>query len=143
MAEIFLSANSQELDRLLNFLNDNLSQINLSLPIQMQLELVIEEIFINIVNYAFTDDLKDNSTQNRIFVGIELKNNPLKVIIIFKDDGIQFNPLKHEDPNISMDIDNREIGGLGILLVKKNVDKIEYKYENGKNILTLEKNIKC
>ena len=57
----------------------------------------------------------------------------------FIDEGVEFNPLNKEKPNLTLDADQREIGGLGLTIVRKNVDKIDYKYENNQNILTIEK----
>ncbi|MDR0900553.1 MAG: ATP-binding protein [Methanobrevibacter sp.] len=136
MVELVISADLNELNRLLTFFNNVIKVSDISESSKMQLELSIEEIFVNIVNYGFKED---KTTDNNVFIVIELKENPSRVIITFKDKGIPFNPLKSDDPDLSLSIEDREIGGLGILLVKKNVDKMDYEYKDGENILTLVK----
>ena len=67
--------------------------------------------------------------------------SPLQITIQFLDNGKPFNPLAKEDADITLSAEEREIGGLGILMVKKSMDAVEYNYEDGKNILTIKKNI--
>lgn len=162
MKKIIVSSNKKELTNILNFINKGLNSFDPSPKFCMQLELSIEEIFINIVDYAFLN----NSNKNKITIEYNIekdinfknnidsennsnseknlnhKKNPSKVVVKFVDGGIPYNPLKNENPNISLSSDERDIGGLGILLVKKNVDNIDYKYKNKKNILTIKKMIK-
>ena len=63
------------------------------------------------------------------------------MIVQFIDNGKPFDPLAKEDADITLSAEEREIGGLGILMVKKSMDVVEYSYEAGKNILTIKKNI--
>ena len=67
--------------------------------------------------------------------------DPLQVTIQFQDQGVPFNPLAKEDADITLTAQERQIGGLGILMVKKSMDAVRYSYEDGKNILTIQKNI--
>ncbi|MDR3291269.1 MAG: ATP-binding protein [Methanobrevibacter sp.] len=137
MEEIVLHADSNELNNLFDFIRNSLNSFEIFESVIIQLELAVEEIFINIVNHAF----KDNDLEYmNIHVKIEIERDPLKIIITFKDKGIPFNPLKVSNPDTSLDADQRKIGGLGIFIIKKNVDEIYYKYENGENILTIVKN---
>ena len=99
---------------------------------KLRLELIIEELFLNICNYAYEDE-------GDIIIQCLIEENPLRTIIIFIDDGIPFNPLEKEDSDLSLNADEREIGGLGLTIVRKNVDDLEYKYENNQNILTFTK----
>ena len=147
MENITISADKKELNTVLDFINKNLDSLNPSPKFRMQLELSVEETFSNIVNYAYnlknTNNTGNNEDNNKeiIIINYHVKKNPLKVVVEFLDYGIPYNPLKNEDPNTSLSSNDRKIGGLGIFLIKKNVDNIEYRYENNKNILKLEKNI--
>ena len=67
--------------------------------------------------------------------------NPKSCRIVFRDRGVPYNPLEKTDPDITLSAEEREIGGLGIYMVKQSMDKVEYRYEDGCNILTIEKNI--
>ncbi|MBR1754870.1 SpoIIE family protein phosphatase [bacterium] len=97
----------------------------------MKIELSSEEIFTNIFSYGYPDNQigKIEVTMRKDFDGIELE---------FTDDGIAYNPLQKEDPDINLSIEEREVGGLGIFMVKQMASEIKYDYKNGKNILTLK-----
>lgn len=95
-----------------------------------QLDLIIEEIFVNIVNYSNSDF---------IIVNTDFKDSILTIEFI--DNGIPFNPLLKEDPNIPNSIDDVEIGGLGIFLTKELSDELEYHYINGENHLRIIKKV--
>jgi len=99
-----------------------------------QLILVGEELISNIFNYAYDDDAPG------IFsISIHLCPEKNKVIMEFKDAGKPFNPLIKVQPNLEDPISERQIGGLGIMLFKKLTDSQMYKYENGQNVLQVEK----
>ena len=66
---------------------------------------------------------------------------PAQVIISFSDHGVPYNPLAKDDPDVTLSAEERQIGGLGIFLVKKTMDDISYEYRDGKNILTIKKNL--
>ena len=133
MENLTIDAKIENLPAVTQFITDALESRNCSLKIIMQIELVIEEIFVNISNYAY----KNNSGTATICRDFE--DNPSALNLIFMDSGIKYNPLEHEDPDINLSAEDREIGGLGIFLVKKNVDEISYKYEGDKNILSIKK----
>ncbi|MBF0362415.1 MAG: ATP-binding protein [Oligoflexia bacterium] len=106
----------------------------------MELELSIEEVLVNIVSYAYKDH-QNNQEKNpnekiEIELTIFLDNKIIKIEIV--DAGTPFNPLEKEDANITLDVDQRDIGGLGVLLVKKLADKTIYTRNDTSNILTLE-----
>lgn len=63
------------------------------------------------------------------------------MIITFIDNGVPFDPLKADDPDITLSAQERQIGGLGIYMVKQSMDEISYEYRNGQNILTIKKRI--
>ena len=70
---------------------------------------------------------------------MEFEENPAAVLMTFLDRGKPYNPLEKDDPDTTLDIDERDVGGLGIFLVKNNVDEISYEYADGKNILRMKK----
>ncbi|MBC3887219.1 ATP-binding protein [Acetobacterium paludosum] len=136
--KIILSADTTNLDALYQFIKDTLEkdfikgvQINV-------LEMVCEEIFTNIANYAYQDRAND---KNKGDVEIEIETSTNQIIFTFKDKGTPFDPLSVKEPDINMTLDERDYGGLGLLMVKKSVDKIEYNYQNDENIFKLFKTI--
>ena len=99
----------------------------------MQIALAVEEIFVNIANYAYNPG-KGNAT-----VRVEVEKDPLTVTITFIDGGVPYDPLKKDDPDVTLSAEERSIGGLGVFLVKKTMDDVSYEYKDGKNILSIKK----
>ena len=127
-------AKKDELSSVLSFIKEGLERYNLGFKMLSQFKLVSEEIFINIVNYAYS------KSNGKCKIQIDYADDS-KVKIIFMDSGVPFNPLEKEEPDITLSAEDRDIGGLGIFITKQIMDKIEYKYEDGQNILTIIKNI--
>ena len=134
MKEKIFEAKKENLSSVMEFIDTELEKYEFSMKLITQFNVVIEEIFVNISNYAY----KDGNGICKIKLDYDGKN---KITIIFEDNGIKFNPLDQEDPDITLSAEEREIGGLGIFMVKKMMDNLEYKYEDNKNILTLIKNV--
>jgi anti-sigma regulatory factor (Ser/Thr protein kinase) len=103
---------------------------------QMQIDVAVEEIFINIVSYAYSPE-KGNAV-----VRVEVSEDPVNVIITFLDHGIPYDPLKRDDPDVTLAADERPVGGLGIFIAKTVMDDVTYEYKDGQNILELKKNLK-
>ncbi|MCQ2065184.1 MAG: ATP-binding protein [Bacteroidaceae bacterium] len=101
--------------------------------LQFKLRLCIEEVVENIVNYAYKEG------DGYIEVGTELKGDSL--YITFRDSGVPFNPLEKADPDITLSAEKREVGGLGIFLCKQLMDRMEYEYRDGNNMLTMIKKV--
>ena len=101
---------------------------------QMQIDIAIDELFGNIANYAYNPEIGSAT------VRVEVTEEPT-VIITFIDHGVPYNPLEKTDPDTSLSAEEREIGGLGIFMVKKSMDHISYEYKNGQNILRIKKNL--
>ncbi len=95
------------------------------------IHLVCEEIVVNIVNYAYPD--------NNGYLIVELMNDGKILSIVFRDGGIPFNPLEKGVPDISLPLEEREIGGLGIFLTQQMMDVVSYDYLNNENVLTINK----
>lgn len=104
--------------------------------LQFKIRLSIEEAVENVVRYAYEDGF------GWIEVGTELSSDNLLLTIVLRDAGTPFNPLEKADPDITLSAEERQIGGLGIFLCKQMMDSIAYSYENGCNVLTMEKKLK-
>ena len=118
-------ADTKELSTIQEFVEKELKKYNCNGKTIHQINLVIEEVFINIANYAYKE--KDG------YCTLTIQPENGKVIFTFEDDGVSFNPLEKQDPDINLSADKRDIGGLGIFLTKKMMDEVKYKYENNKN----------
>ena len=134
MKSITVEAKIENVDKVTEFVNEMLEEKDCPLKVQMQLDVAIDEIFGNIAYYAYGKG-SGNAT-----IQIEMEDNPPKITLTFIDQGIPYNPLENKDPDITLDIEDREIGGLGIFLVKKTMDELSYEYADGQNILTMKKN---
>ena len=100
---------------------------------QLQIDLAIEEIFVNIAHYAYAPEKGDAT------VCVELTEKPRSTRITFIDRGKPYDPLAAADPDVSAPAADRRIGGLGVFLVKKTMDDVQYAYRDGQNILTIRK----
>jgi len=144
MKELSVEANIENLDSVQDFISEMLEASGCSMKLQMQINLVAEEIFANIVQYAYSQEAQINSLQNdrvisnigKAIVRVSVDN---EIIIEFEDSGKPFNPLEKNDPDITLKAEERELGGLGIFMVKKLMDSIKYRYEDNKNILVIKK----
>ena len=120
---------------MLDFVDVRLDAVDCPMKSKMQLDLAVEEIFINIANYAYAPGV------GKATVRVEVSDDPVALKIPFVDRGIPYDPLKKADPDVTLSAEERDIGGLGIFLTKKLMDDISYEYKNGQNILTLKKTI--
>ena len=103
--------------------------------LQFKIRLSIEEAVENVVRYAYEGGM------GWIEVGTALDPEGVMLTIELKDAGVPFNPLEKADPDVTLSAEDREIGGLGIFLCKQLMDHIDYRYENGCNILTMSKRV--
>ena len=125
----------ENLDEVLGFVDEVLEANGCSPSVMMQLDVAVEEIYVNIAHYAYRPDIgKATITSSFDPVSRELT-------LVFEDSGKKFDPLAKEDPDISLPVEERQIGGLGIFMVKKSMDKVMYEYKDNKNILTIIKKI--
>ena len=135
MKELTLDADVKNLDEVLAFVDEQLEVHDCSPKMQMQIDVAVEELFVNIAHYAY------NPETGPATVRVEIQENPLSVIITFIDNGVPYDPLAKPDPDVTLSAEEREIGGLGIYMVKKSMDNIEYEYKDGQNILKIQKNL--
>lgn len=135
MRELTVPAKTDRLVQVWNFIEEELNKTDCTAKVKMQIRVAVEEIYVNIANYAYHP--KEGNTTIRYLV----KGVPKHVLIQFIDFGTPYNPLKKEDPDITLSAEGRKAGGLGIWMAKKMMDQISYQYEDEKNILTLKKRI--
>ena len=135
MKELTLEAKVANLQQVLDFVDENLTSMRCPMKILMQIDVAVEEIFVNVASYAYAPNT------GSVTIRMDLQEKPRAVVITFIDSGIPYNPLAKEDPDVSLSAEERSIGGLGIFMVKKTMDKMEYEYTDQKNVLKMYKNI--
>ena len=135
MEKITVSASPDSVEKVANYISEQLEKFSCPMKAQMQIGVAVEEIFANIVNYAYGEE------SGEVEISVDTEDAPNNVTIVFKDSGIQYNPLEKEDPDITLSSDDRPIGGLGVFMVKKLMDYVVYRYEEGRNILEIRKAI--
>ena len=133
MAEKTFDAAVDQLDEVVAFVTDQLDQLDCPPKHRIQIEVAVEELFVNIASYAYRPG---TGTAD---VTVEAFDNPKTVEITFKDSGVPYDPLAKQDPDISLSADDRQIGGLGIFMVKKTMDDMRYEYKDNQNVLTIRK----
>ena len=131
--QLTVDAKTDNLEQVLDFINEQIELCDCSMKVQIQIDIAVEEIFVNIANYAYQDKIGQAEVQT------EIQEDPLTIFITFIDSGIPYDPLAKEDPDTTLSAEDREIVGLGIFMVKKSMDNISYEYKQGHNILTLQK----
>ena len=97
--------------------------------------LAVEEIFVNIASYAYAPG------KGKALVRVEVSGTPVRVTVTFVDGGVPYDSLAKDDPDVTLSAAEREIGGLGIFLTRQVMDDVAYEYKDGKNIMTLKKNL--
>lgn len=135
MKEMNVEANLEMLDEVLAFVDAQLEEHSCAMNVQLQIDIAVEEIFVNICHYAYNPEI------GTAVIRVEIQEDPLSVVMTFMDHGKPFDPLAKEDPDISLSAEEREIGGLGIFMVKKSMDDVRYEYKDGSNILTIRKSL--
>jgi len=130
--EITIDAEISKINLVTDFVNEQLELYNCPESEKMKVNIAIDELLANVTNYAYKDGL------GKITLKIDINKKILSMTFI--DNGIKYNPLEHNDPDITLSAEERKIGGLGIYLVKNLMDKMEYEYADGKNILKIQKN---
>ena len=133
--ELVIEAVVENLDTVNLFVHKFIERFEVSKRTLMQLDLIVEEIFVNIASYAYVP----NTGSVKILV--EAKEEPITVSLTLIDSGVPYNPLEKYDPDVNLSADDRQIGGLGIFLTKKLVNDISYQYLDGQNILKIEKDL--
>lgn len=131
----FEKASISDIPKITEIIEGELEKIDCPMKVVIQINIAIDEIYSNIVRYAYLNG------EGPATVSISIKDNSKTISIDFIDEGIQYNPLEKADPDISLSAEKRDIGGLGIFMVKKTMDDMVYKFEDNKNKLTIIKKI--
>lgn len=133
MKELKITALTENLPQVLAFVDEQLEAADCPMKVQMQIEIAVEEIFVNIAHYAYEDE------DGIATIRVDVQGQPPSADITFIDSGVPYDPLAKTDPDVTLSAEERQIGGLGIFLVKKSMDDVIYEYSDGQNILTLKK----
>ena len=135
MKELTIAATVENIETVTDFVNEQLEALGCPMKAQIQIDVAIDELFGNIAHYAYNPDVGSATVQ------VEVTEEPLAVIVTFIDGGVPYDPLKGADPDITLSAEERQLGGLGIYMVKKSMDEITYEYKDGKNILSIKKKL--
>lgn len=135
MKELTVEAKVENIDAVTDFVNAALEEYSCSMKAQTQIDIAIDELFGNIARYAYHPEVGEATVQ------VEMEENTPVVTVTFRDQGTPYNPLESPDPDVTLSAEEREIGGLGVYLVKKSMDEVVYEYQDGQNILRVRKKI--
>lgn len=124
----------EEIGRLVSFLEELSQKLDLSVETAFNIHLALEEAITNVIMYAYPKD-----EEHVIELAVHNTDNELIFEII--DEGVEFDPTLHPDADTTLALDERPIGGLGIFLIRRIMQKVEYRREDGRNILTLVKEL--
>ena len=133
--ELTLTSERKNIPAVIALVERELDRMGCPRRTKMQIDIAVDEVFGNIAAYAYGEGI------GPVTVRIEEGETPGAAAISFLDEGRPFNPLEHEDPDVSLSARERSIGGLGIYMVKKRMDGVRYEYRDGKNVLTIWKTL--
>jgi anti-sigma regulatory factor (Ser/Thr protein kinase) len=134
MSELYFKPIKGRVLEILKAIQNTPEMTSCSREVVMILRLACEEVVMNIASYAYPDDEEG-------FIEVEIDKKDDRIVIIFKDGGVPFNPKDHEMPDTKLPLEQRRIGGLGIFLVISKMDDVRYAYVDNKNVLTIEKKL--
>ena len=135
MKELVIKACRENLLTVQSFIEEQLEEYDCPMVTLTTLNIAVEEIFVNIANYAYAPQIGNAVIQ------VAMHDDPPLAEIRFIDYGVPYNPLETPEPDTTLALNQRRIGGLGIYMVKNSMDDITYAYKDGKNILTIKKNL--
>lgn len=130
-----IPAERDRLDQVQAFIDQNLAGVEYSPEAQIQLQIAVEELFVNIASYAYAPGHGD------AVIGCRVEGDPPSITVQLRDWGKPFDPLAKKDADVTLSAEDRDIGGLGIYMVKNSMDAVDYKREDGQNVLTIRKNL--
>lgn len=132
MTILSVDAGFGNLSTVIKFVNENLNVVNLKKRHFFNINLAVEEIYINIVKFAYPNK------NGKVEIHFNFQESPVCFTITFIDWGIPYDPIANfVEPDIKLDVNKRKLGGLGLFLVKNVTSKVKYQYVSGKNILSL------
>ena len=118
MAELTLQAKVDNLGQVMDLVEEQLTPAGCKMKTLMQVQIAVEEIFVNIAHYAYGESV------GMVTIQVDVEGAPGQ---------------EREEPDLGLSVEERPVGGLGIFMVKKSVDSVEYEYRNGENVLVLRK----
>ncbi len=133
--DLELDAVPENLQEVQDFVDEHLAAASCPPRAQMQIGVAVEEIFVNITHYAY------NPNKGKATIRVEVGEDPVSVTITFLDQGVPYDPLARQDPDVTLPASERNIGGLGVFMTKNLMDDVAYEYRDGQNILILKKNL--
>ena len=135
MKEMTTEATVENIAAVTEFVDAELEAVGCPIKAQMQIDIAIDELFGNIAQYAYNPEV------GAATVRVEVLEDPMEVVITFIDKGVPYDPLSAEDPDVTLSVNERGVGGLGVYMVKKSMDAITYEYKDGQNILKIVKGL--
>ena len=133
--EITVAATVENLEAVATFVDACLEEVGCSPRAQIQIDVAVDELFSNIAYYAYPQ------RTGEVTLRLAATEEPPCAILTFIDSGVPYDPLSRADPDTTLSAEERQIGGLGIYMVKKSMDAVSYAYEDGKNILKITKRL--
>lgn len=133
MQEITVDATFENIELVTDFVNEALESWDCPMKAQIQIDIAIDELFGNIARYAYAPGV------GKATVRVELSEDENAAVVTFIDNGVAYDPLKKDDPDTTLSAEDRDVGGLGIFIVKKSMDDMVYSYEDGQNVLKITK----
>jgi anti-sigma regulatory factor (Ser/Thr protein kinase) len=131
---IILANDISEITRLYEFIEEMGNDFSLSPDIVFNLNLVLEEAVVNVINYAYPKE-----EHQYIYLSATMKDG--SIVLVLTDTGKEFDPTAAPEADITLSADERQIGGLGIFLIRQIMNEVKYERIEGKNVLTLEKKL--
>lgn len=128
-----IEAKIENLYPLLESIDQTIRSYSVDEELLATLHICIEEVFVNVVSYAYGEQVG--------LVEVETEVNDGWLSITFRDEGIPYNPLEREDPDLDLALEERPIGGLGIYMIRNMMDSVQYEYKEGRNNLCIRKEI--
>ncbi len=133
MKTLTLPAKLENLETLIDFVLSAAEPLGFDQKLKYKLRLAAEEMIVNVISYAYP------GTSGEVTVATDIITEKDGISVEISDSGIPFNPLEKEDPDLTVPVKDRKIGGLGIFLLKEIMSEVSYRRENGRNILTFVK----
>ena len=140
MKALTVQAVDENLDRVQGMVEEMLEGAGAQIKVIYTVAIAIEEMFVNVCHYAYEGKTGDVKVEAGIFDCEDNGDGATHgVRTRLTDSGMPYDPLAKEDPDITLSAEERSIGGLGIYMVKKSMDSVDYEYSDGHNIFTMEK----
>ena len=133
--EITVAAAVENLEAVTTFVDQCLEEVGCSMRLQMQIDVAVDELFSNIAYYAYPPGT------GTVTLRVKIEGEPPCASLTFIDGGVPYDPLSRPDPDTTLSAEERQIGGLGIYMVKRSMDEVSYAYEDGKNVLRIRKKL--